>query len=50
MRRMEGVGGHLDITIKVWGEYRQRSEERREAEAARDLLARLDRDYLHRNY
>ena len=27
MRRMEEVGGHLDITIKVWGEYRQRSEE-----------------------
>ena len=50
MRRMEEVGSHLDITIKVWGEYRQRSEERREAEAARELLARLDRDYLHRNY
>ena len=50
MRRMEEVGDHLDITIKVWGEYRQRSEERREAEAARELLAKLDRDYLHRNY
>ena len=50
MRRMEEVGGHLDLTINIWGEYRQRSEERREAEAARELLAKLDRDYLHRNY
>lgn len=50
MRRMEEVASHLDITLKVWGEYRQRSEERREAEAARELLARVDRDYLHRNY
>ena len=50
MTRMEEVGSHLDITLNVWGEYRQRSEERREAEAARELLARVDRDYLHRNY
>ena len=47
---MEEVESHLMMTVKIWGDYRTRSEERLEAEAARELLAQIDRDYLHRNY
>ena len=50
MRSMEEVAGHLMMTVQIWGEYRVRSEERREAEAARELLAKIDKDYLHRNH
>ena len=50
IRSMEEVESHLMMTVKIWGGYRTRSEERLEAEAARELLAKIDRDYLHRNY
>ena len=46
---MEEVAEHLDFVINVWGRYRDKSEERKEAELARTLINKIDKDYLHRN-
>ena len=46
---MKEVLRHLDLVTMVWGQYRSRSDERRDAELARKLASKIDHDHFHQN-
>ena len=49
MSTLREVMKHLNMVIQVWGQYRTKSEEKKESEVAHKLAVKINQDHLHQN-